>query len=134
MNETNYGTLRERQDYVARLSKAPRARSARVEGGVLRLALATGATVEFPTREMASLAGASDEQLAGVRVVAGGSMLMWEEANLDLAVATVLEAATGLQNPAANGAKGGRARSEVKAAAVRANGAKGGRPRKTALV
>ena len=130
MNIQEHGTLRERMDYVARQARAPRAIEASVETGVLRLNLANGALVEFPARELRPLRDATDEQLADLRIVANGSMLMWRGADVDLSVATILEIATGLQTSAQTGAKGGRARTEAKVAAARANGAKGGRPRK----
>lgn len=124
------GTFQERADYVARQSKAPKVLQAKVGQGVLRLELNTGAVVEFPARELRPLRDATDAQLADLRVAAGGAVLMWRGADVDLSVATILEIATGLQTSTQTGAIGGRARSEAKTAAVRANGAKGGRPRK----
>ena len=109
---------------------SPRARAAAVRDGVLEILLATGATISIPARQLRHLANLTDEQLQEVRVVAGGTGLMWRSADVDLGVDFLLQALTGLPTHIEVARKGGSAKTPAKAAASRANGAKGGRPRK----
>ena len=85
--------------FAARLAyhrAQPRAKSATVRDGVLEIGLATGATVSIPARKLRHLANLTDEQLQEVRVVAGGTGLMWRSADVDLGVDWLLQALTGL--------------------------------------
>ena len=120
-------TFKERMDYWA---NSPKATQVQVNEGELQLTLETGAKLSFQARLLRPLAGLSDEQVAKVQLTAGGRGLLWHDGGASIAVEGLLEAATGLQSHRANAAKGGRARSEAKTAAVRENGKKGGRPRK----
>ena len=119
--------------FAARLAyhrNSPRAKAAAVRDGILEIELATGATIRFPARKLRLLAPLTDEQLEEVRVVAGGTDLMWRSADVDLGVDWLLQNLTGLQTHQEVARRGGSARTPAKTAASRANGAKGGRPRK----
>ena len=127
--------------FAARLAyhrNSPRAKSAVVRDGILEIELATGATISIPARRLRHLAHLTDEQIERVRVTAGGTGLMWRDANadrstdVDLGVDWLLQGLTGLQTHQEVARKGGSAKTPAKAAAARANGKKGGRPRKKA--
>ena len=113
-----------------RHSQGPQVLLAHMEADTLRLELASGSTLSIPVRQLRPLASLGEEQLADVRLVSGGTVLLWPAGAASIAVEGLLEAVTGLHTLKAAQRKGGRARSETKAIAVRANGAKGGRPRK----
>lgn len=120
-------TLNKRMEQFA---KGPKATAVSISDGELRLSLHSGAKLTISARQLRPLAQLSDEQLADVRVVSGGTVLMWPQLGASIAVEGLLEAVTGLQTLKSAQRRGGSARSEAKIAAVRANGAKGGRPRK----
>jgi hypothetical protein len=109
---------------------SPKATAVQVSDGELQLTLETGAKLSLPVRMLRPLQKLTDEQIAGVRLIEGGRVLFWRDGGEGIVVEGLLEAATGLKSLHASAAKGGRAKSEAKTAAVRANGAKGGRPRK----
>ncbi len=111
---------------------AARVSAARIEGEHLHLQLPSGAEVRVPIRRMRSLKVLSDEQLAELRVVDAGRMLLWPSTGVSIDVEGLLEAVTGMQSLKAAQRKGGSVRSPAKTSASRANGAKGGRPRKVA--
>lgn len=122
-------------EFAARASyhrNKPRAKSAVVRDGILEIELATGATISIPARQLRHLAPLTDEQLQEVRVVAGGTGLMWRSADVDLGVDWLLQALTGLPTHIEVARRGGSARTPAKAAAARENGKKGGRPPKVA--
>jgi len=125
-------TLKDFYERRERWQNSATVTEASVEEGELRLTLPTGAKMSFQARLLRPLAQLSDEQIAKVRVDAGGRALFWHDGGASINVEALLEAVTGLQSHRMNAAKGGRAKSEAKTAAVRANGAKGGRPRKAA--
>ncbi len=127
MDTTIQSTFAER---AARNANSPRAKTASANKGNLEVVLATGATIVFPANILRPLAALTDEQLREVRVLAGGTTLMWRSANIDISVEGMLQALTGLPTHIEVARKGGSARTPAKAAAARANGKKGGRPRK----
>ena len=97
----------------------------------LCIQLKTGMEVVIPTLKLGKpWIGASEQQLANVRLGMGGSWLWWDDLEEGFVLEEVLPSYLGL-NPAsmlARKARGRRA-SPTKAAAARRNGAKGGRPR-----
>lgn len=125
---------------ITRIEK-PIATSATCENGVLTVEVEGGnilsganAVVSFSVRALPYLASATDEQLAQVQIKHDGHLLYWAQPEAEVPVGKLLQKVFGLSDPAQTGRLGGlvggAARSETKAAAVRANGAKGGRPRK----
>ncbi len=115
----------------------PRAASARYDAasGRVVMELTNGCSFAFPARFGQGLEDATPEQLAAVRVVAGGRALQWEELDVDLGVAPLVKGIFGsaawmreLRSEMAR--EGGRVSSPEKARAARENGRKGGRPRK----
>lgn len=110
-----------------RESRATRARYDRARGRVV-VELTNGCTFAFPPRLAQGLESATEDQLAQVEVLGGGSGLHWETLDVDLSVPDLLAGLFGTKAYMARHA--GQARSPAKGAAARANGAKGGRPRK----
>ncbi|MBI4520711.1 MAG: hypothetical protein HY701_07720 [Gemmatimonadetes bacterium] len=79
---------------------------------------------------------ASADELAEVEIVMDGEALHWERLDADLLVPELVSGVFGSRRWMREiarelGRRGGRVRSEAKAAAARRNGRKGGRPRKT---
>lgn len=94
--------------------------------------LATGVVIVVPRRLIQGLGDASPAQVADVTAEDHGAALHWNELDLDHSVAGLIDGVFGTRDwMRAIGKRGGRSRSNAKAAAVRANGVKGGRPRKT---
>lgn len=118
----------------SRISTKPAVSEARYENGLLYLSLRgtalEGTTISVPARNIGPLSHLSDEELAKVEVKGNGHILLWREANVDFAVAGLIERITGLKTHRAHMAQIGSISSEAKSAAARANGAKGGKPRK----
>ncbi len=118
----------------SKVSTKPAVSEVRYENGLLVLLLRgtalEGATVSVPARNIRPLSHLSDEELAKVQVASNGHVLLWREANIDFAVAGLIERITGLKTHRAHMAQIGAISTEAKAAAARANGQKGGRPRK----
>ena len=112
-----------------------RARSVRYDASSSRIMveLSDGCVFGFPARFAQGLRGASPEYLAEGKVALGGRALRWERLDADLLVAGLVQGLFGsrrwMEELAREwGARGGRARSDAKAAAARRNGRKGGRP------
>jgi len=113
-------------------SSEPRATTARYDRTRERVVieLINGCTFAFPPRLAQGLGRATNEQLAKVEVLGGGTGLHWETLDVDLSVPDLLAGLFGTKAYMAR--RAGQARSPAKAAAARANGAKGGRPRRSA--
>ncbi|MBE7210797.1 MAG: DUF2442 domain-containing protein [Gluconacetobacter diazotrophicus] len=110
----------------------PRAEACRYDAltGRIVVELTSGCVFAFPARLGQGLERASDEQLAQVEILGGGSGLHWDTLDVDLSVPGLLSGLFGTRAHMARQA--GRATSPAKAAAARSNGAKGGRPRRSA--
>jgi hypothetical protein len=129
-----------RQTAAARLRQAELRRDGRVATSARYDATSTRIVVELsngtafavPVTAIRALEGAPQERLAEVQIDELGSGLRWESLDADVSVPGLLVSTFGPRTFAETGRRGGRARSEAKAAAARANGAKGGRPRKKA--
>ena len=79
------------------------------------------------------LAGASNKDLADVKVLGKGFGLHWEKLDADLSIPSLVVGIFGSKAWMRELARrGGAATSPTKAAAARAIGAKGGRPKKSA--
>jgi len=110
-----------------------RASSARYDRATRRieLELTNGIHFAFPVEAIPSLAAASDDELADVRLDAAGSGLIWDAIDVDLSVpGLILSAVEPGERRRHLAGMAGQARSHAKAQAARANGRKGGRPRK----
>jgi hypothetical protein len=99
--------------------------------------LTNGCLMGFPADLAEGLRGAEADELAGVEVVMDGDGLRWEGLDADLLVRELARGVFGSKGWMSDiagelGRRGGRARSEAKAAASRKNGQKGGRPRRNA--
>jgi hypothetical protein len=112
-----------------------RARSVHYDGssGRIMVELTSGCVFGFPPRLAQGLQDASPDDLKQGHVTLGGRALRWEALDADLLVAGLLQGIFGsrpwMEALAREwGARGGRARSDAKAAAARRNGRKGGRP------
>ena len=115
----------------------PKARSVRYdsESGRILVELDNGCLLGFPAELAQGLRGSQPEDLADVEVAMGGTALRWERLDDDLLVAGLVRGVFGsrpwMREIARElGSRGGRARTEAKAAAARRNGRKGGRPRR----
>jgi hypothetical protein len=113
---------------VARATE-PRAASARYDrsAGRVVVELTNGCVFAFPPRLAQGLENATDDQLKQVEILGAGYGLHWEELDADLSVPGLLAGLFGTEAYMAR--RAGQATSPAKAAAARANGAKGGRPR-----
>jgi uncharacterized protein DUF2442 len=90
-----------------------------------------GGSMMIPRPIVPGLEGAPASSLEPISVSPAGDALSWPSLDVDVYVPGLLERAFGTRLfTAATGRRGGRRRSEAKAAAARVNGAKGGRPRK----
>ncbi len=121
----------------AKTWRAARARSAMYdrETGRVVIELTNGCLMAFPADLTEGLRGAEPDKLAEVQVVLDGAALRWEGLDADLLVRELARGVFGskvwMSEVARElGRRGGRVRSEAKAAAARRNGQKGGRPRK----
>ncbi|HXT80527.1 MAG TPA: DUF2442 domain-containing protein [Acetobacteraceae bacterium] len=110
----------------------PRGTAARYDRQLDRIVveLTNGCSFTFPPRLAQGLGNATEDQLAQVGLLGGGSGLHWEALDVDLSIPDLLVGLFGTKAFMVRHA--GRATSAAKAAAARANGAKGGRPRKAA--
>jgi hypothetical protein len=85
----------------------------------------------FRPEQVKGLEDATLEQLANCELLGGGESIYWPALDEGASVAALAAGAFGDEPWVRQwAARGGRARSEAKAAAVRENGKKGGRPRK----
>ena len=114
-----------------------RARGARYDRETERVVveMTNGCVMGFPADLAEGLRGAEPDDLAEVQVVLDGDGLRWEGLDADLLVRELARGVFGskvwMSEVARElGRRGGRVRSEAKAAAARKNGQKGGRPRK----
>jgi hypothetical protein len=108
-----------------------RAASARYDRATRRIALelTNGIHFAFPIEAIPSLATASDDDLAHVRLDASGRSLIWEGIDVDLSVpGLILSAVEPGERRRHLAGMAGRSRSHAKAQAARVNGRKGGRP------
>jgi hypothetical protein len=108
----------------------PRAQTARFDKETHRVVVTftNGSEFVFPPELADCLAGASENQLANIRVIGQGVGLHWEDLDADLSVPRLAEQIFGTRSHMAR--LGGQATSHAKAAAARENGAKGGRPKR----
>lgn len=121
------------EERMAVLRAAGHAVSARYDRSTSRVMvmLNTGVELAFPTALVEGLAGASPDCLAEIEISPAGLGLHWPQLDADIYVPALLQGVFGSKNGMARqlGTKGGRSRTEAKAAAARQNGLKGGRPR-----
>jgi hypothetical protein len=98
----------------------------------LVIRLRTGADVAFPRKNIQGLTQATPAELAEIEITPSGYSLHFPKLDADLLVPALLEGMLGSRRwmAAQLGAQGGKATSEVKAAAARTNGKRGGRPAK----
>jgi len=122
----------------ASMAREAQAKSARYDQRSDRLVidLKNGVTLAIPSGLIQGLRGAATEDIA-VELGPRGAALHWDKLDVDFSVGGLMAGVFGNKAWMGNlmaelGSKGGRAKSEAKAAAARANGAKGGRPRKAA--
>ena len=93
--------------------------------------LANGCSFIFPVDKTQGLSGASNKDLAAVKILGKGAGLHWETLDADLSIASLVVGFFGSHAWMRELARRGGATSSVdKSAAARANGAKGGRPKK----
>ncbi len=118
----------------ARLSKTPTAIAARYDRRIGRLVidLSSGLSVAFKPHDAQGLERAKPEHLGKIEISPSGLGLHFPALDADLYLPSILEGFLGSRRWMAEqlGRAGGQARSEAKAAAVRANGKLGGRPKK----
>lgn len=117
------------------LNNEPRAKSARYSPARRQVIveLTNGCSFVFPADKAQGLAGASNKDLAAVRILGKGMGLHWEKLDADLSIASLVVGIFGSHAWMRELARrGGAASSPAKSAAARANGAKGGRPKKSA--
>ena len=112
----------------------PKMQDVRVEDGQLVLTLSGGAvegtTILIPVENIPIVRDISAEELPNVRLLGGGSAIVWPGANVDFSTYGLIESVTGLRSVRTHMAQAGSARTPAKIAAARENGKKGGRPRK----
>lgn len=84
-----------------------------------------------PARQLQGLEDASDDELAEVELL-GETGLHWQTRDVDFRIVGLMAGIFGNARFMEAARRGGKARSEAKAAAARENGRKGGRPRKGA--
>lgn len=120
---------------VAALENEPRAKTVRYSQTRRQVVveLTNGCSFIFPVDKAQGLAGASNKDLADVKVLGKGFGLHWEKLDADLSIPSLVVGIFGSKAWMHELARrGGAATSPAKAAAARANGSKGGRPKKSA--
>ena len=122
------------QAFAAR-QHGPKMQGVRVSDGHLVLTLSGGAvegtTISIPIENIPIVRDISAEELPNVRLMGGGSAIVWPGANVDFSTYGLIEFVTGIRSVRTHMARAGSARTPAKIAAARENGKKGGRPRKT---
>ena len=116
------------------LNHEPRAKSARYSPTRRQVIveLTNGCSFIFPVDKAQGLAGASNKDLAAIKILGKGMGLHWEKLDADLSIASLVVGIFGSHAWMREIARrGGAASTPAKAAAARANGAKGGRPKKS---
>jgi hypothetical protein len=116
------------------LKSEPRAKSARYSPTRRQVIveLTNGCSFIFPVDKAQGLAGASNKDLAAIKILGKGIGLHWEKLDADLSIASLVVGIFGSHAWMRELARrGGSASTPAKAAAARANGAKGGRPKKS---
>jgi hypothetical protein len=94
--------------------------------------LTNGCSFIFPVDKAQGLAGASNKDLAAIKILGKGVGLHWEKLDADLSIASLVIGIFGSHAWMREIARrGGAASTPAKAAAARANGAQGGRPKKS---
>lgn len=118
-----------------RLQKTPVATSARYDRRISRvvIALSSGLEIAFRPHDAQGLQNARPDQLKAIEISPSGLGIHFPDLNADLYLPALLEGFLGSRKwmASAMGKVGGKATTEVKAAAARQNGKLGGRPRKT---
>jgi hypothetical protein len=94
--------------------------------------LSSGLELAFAPHLAQGLEAAKPSDLQEIEISPSGLGVHFPRLDADLYLPSLLEGLLGSENWAASkmGAKGGKAKTPAKVAAARANGAKGGRPRK----
>lgn len=120
------------------MKNEPRAASVRYDKKQKRIVvdLVNGATLVFPPDLLQEVCGATEEEMADVRILGSGFILEWTTLDLHFGIKELLNGLFGnaqwmnnlSRHLATIGAKGGAAKSEAKRAASVKNGKKGGRP------
>jgi len=116
------------------LKNEPRAKSARYSPTRRQVIveLTNGCSFIFPVDKAQGLAGASNKDLAVIKILGKGMGLHWEKLDADLSIASLVVGIFGSHAWMREIARrGGATSTPAKAAAARANGAKGGRPKKS---
>jgi len=114
----------------------PRATDAKYNARTKRLVLDldNGIGLTVPVQMMEGLESGSSSQLRAVEVIGEGTVLWWEDLDVQVYVPALVQGILGTASWMAElGRAGGRARTKRKAVAARENGKKGGRPRKRAV-
>jgi hypothetical protein len=122
-------------DRAKKMQREPLATGVEFKSGpgldLLILKLSDGRRYVIPREELQGLQSATEEQIARVEILGGGTGLHWPDLNVDLYVPGLLRGVYGNKKWMAQiGRRGGAVRSTAKKRAARANGAKGGRPRR----
>ena len=101
------------------------------DGDLIDLTFAGGGSMTIPRKAVPGLERATPATIESVVVSPAGDALSWPALDVDIYVPGLVERVFGTRLfAAATGRRGGRRRSNAKAAASKTNGAKGGRPRK----
>ena len=101
------------------------------DGDFIDLKFGGGGSMAIPRKIVPGLERATESQMESIIVSPAGDALSWPSLDVDVHVPGLVERAFGTRLfAAATGRRGGRRRTNAKAAAAKANGAKGGRPRK----
>ena len=118
-----------------RLKKTPVATSARFdrEHGRVVVCMSSGLELSFKPQDVQGLGDAKPEDLAVIEISPSGLGLHFPSLDADIYIPGLLEGLLGSKKWMAQrlGQLGGKSTSQAKANAARANGAKGGRPRKS---
>ncbi len=114
-------------------ARTPKAISARYDRHSKRVVirLTSNLGIFFSPRDAEGLEDASPAELENIEISPSGYGIHFPKLDADLYLPALLEGVFGSERWIASrmGRRGGRSRSEAKAAAARANGRKGGRPK-----